>query len=60
MANSVTGGIFTVLMTTNLSLPLTNWLVLATNVSNKGSFTLITTNAVNPAAPGLFYLLQEK
>jgi hypothetical protein len=60
VANSVTGGIFTVLMTTNISLPLTNWLVLATNVSNNGSFTLIATNAVNPVAPGLFYLLQEK
>jgi hypothetical protein len=61
MANSITGGVFTVLTSTNISLPITNWTVLAiTNTATGGSFTLTATDAVNPAAPGQFYLLQEK
>ena len=60
MANSVTGGIYAVLMTTNLSLPPANWAVLATNVSPGGSFTLTATNTVNPAVPRRFYLLQQR
>jgi hypothetical protein len=60
VANSITGGVFTVLMSTNLALPLANWTALATNVAPGGVFTFTATNAVNPAAPGQFYLLQEK
>ncbi len=60
VANSITGGVFTVLTSTNLALPLANWAALATNVAPGGVFTLTATNAVNPAAPGQFYLLQEK
>ncbi len=61
VANCITGGVFTVLASTNISLPLTNWTALAiTNIAAGGSFTLTATNAVNPAAPGQFYLLQEK
>jgi len=60
VANSVTGGIFTVLMSTNISFPLTNWTALATNTTTNGSFTLTATNAVDPAAPGRFFILQEK
>jgi hypothetical protein len=60
VANSITGGVFTVLMSTNLALPLANWIALATNVAPGGVFTLTATNAVNPAAPAQFYLLQEK
>jgi hypothetical protein len=59
-ANCITGGVFTVLMSTNLTLPLTNWTALATNVSNGGNFTFTATNAVNPAVPVQFYLLQEQ
>ena len=58
--NSATGGVYLVLMSTNLSLPLSNWTVLATNVANGGNFTLTATNAVNPAAPNRFYLLQQR
>ena len=59
VANSITGGVFTVWMTTNLSLPLTNWTALATNiVGTTENFTI--TNNVNPFAPGQFYLLQER
>jgi hypothetical protein len=60
VANSATGGVYLVLMSSNLALPLTNWMVLATNVANSGNFTLIATNAVNAAAPNRFYLLQQR
>ena len=60
VANSVTGGVFTVLASTNLSLPLSNWTALATNTAIGGSFTFTATNAVNPATPGMFFILQEK
>lgn len=60
VANSITGGVFTVLMSTNISLPLTNWMALATNTATNGSFTLTATTAVNPAAPNSFFILQEK
>ncbi len=60
VANCVTGGIYTFLTTTNLSLPPTNWTILATNVANGGSFVLTATNAANPNAPGHFYLLQQQ
>jgi hypothetical protein len=61
IANCITGGVFTVLTSTDISLPLTNWTALAiTSTSTGGSFTLTATNAVNPAAPGQFYLLREK
>lgn len=61
VANSITGGVFTVLTSTNISLPLTNWTALAiTNTATNGSFTLTATNAVNPTAPGRFYILKEK
>ena len=60
IANCVTGGIYTVLTTTNLSFPPTNWTALATNVAASGSFNLTATNAVVPGAPERFYLLQQQ
>jgi hypothetical protein len=60
IANCVTGGIYLVLMNTNLSLPLTNWTALTTNVANAGSYTLTATNAADPDAPRRFYLLQQQ
>jgi hypothetical protein len=60
VANSITGGVFTVLMSTNISLPLTNWIALATNTAISGNFMLTATNAVNLAAPNSFFILQEK
>jgi hypothetical protein len=61
VANCITGGVFTVLTSTDISLRLTNWTALAiTSTATGGSFTLTATNAVNPAAPRQFYLLQEK
>ncbi len=60
VANSVTGGVFTVLMSTNISFPLTNWTALATNTAASGSFALTATNALNPSVPGGFFILREK
>jgi hypothetical protein len=61
VANNITGGVFTVLMSTNLSLPLTNWTAVVTNiVGNSGNVSITATNAVLPSAPGQFFLLQEK
>ena len=60
LANCATGGVFTVLMSTNLITPLTTWTAVVTNISPGSSFTLTATNAVNAAAPQQFYLLQEK
>ena len=60
VANCITGGIYTVLMATNLSFPPTNWTALATNVANGGNFTLTATNTANLTAPRRFYLLQQQ
>jgi hypothetical protein len=60
VTNGITNTLYTVLMSTNLSVPVTNWTALATGTATGGSFTLTATNAVNPAAPGRFYILQEK
>lgn len=59
VANSITGGVFTVLASTNVSLPLTNWTTVATNIVGKSGSVSIT-NTLNLASPGQFYLLREK
>jgi hypothetical protein len=59
VANCATGGVCTVLMSTNLTLPLANWIPLATNIASGSSFTLTVSNAMNPATPQQFYLLKE-
>jgi hypothetical protein len=58
-SNGVAGGIYAVLVSSNLMLPINQWTPVATNVLGAdGPFTLTATNAVNPAAPQQFYLLQ--
>jgi autotransporter-associated beta strand protein len=55
--NGVTNGIYYVLASTNLSLPTTNWPVLATNTfDGNGNFSF--TNAPGSTAPQTFYLLK--
>ena len=59
--NGVAGGTYTVLMSSNLALPLNQWTPVATNVlTASGIFTLAATNAVNPAALQGFYILQTQ
>lgn len=60
VANSITGAVFTVLTSTNVSSPLNEWTSLATNASSGGSFTFVVTDAVNQTAAEQFYILQEK
>ena len=57
--NGLAGRPCYVLMSTNVSLPLNQWMPIATNLlSGSGSFTLTATNAVSAIAPQRFYLLQ--
>jgi hypothetical protein len=59
VANSITGAVFTVWVSTNATLPFSNWTALATNLSNGGSFSFTATNVVDQSAPGQFFILQE-
>jgi hypothetical protein len=57
--NGQSGATYYVLMSTNLTLPLSQWAHIATNVlSASGSFTITVTNAVNLSVPERFYILQ--
>jgi uncharacterized repeat protein (TIGR03803 family) len=59
--NGVVGGTYTVLMSTNLGLPLSQWTPVATSVlAGSGNFTITATNAVSPGAPQQFYVLQAQ
>jgi hypothetical protein len=60
VANSITGGVYTVWTTTNPARPFFSWTALATNVSNGGNFNFTVTNAVTGDVPGSFYRLQTK
>jgi uncharacterized repeat protein (TIGR03803 family) len=58
-SNGVSGRTCFVLMSTNLTLTLSQWPPVATNVLNaNGNFTIIATNAVDPKAPQRFYILK--
>ncbi len=59
VANSITGAVFTVLASADITLPVTNWTVLATNSSAGGSFTFTATNVVDQTATGQFFILHE-
>ena len=57
--NGVSGATNYLLMSTNLSQPLNQWMPVATNVPGAdGNFTITATNAVNPNASQRFYILQ--
>jgi hypothetical protein len=48
-------------MGTNLTQPLNQWKPVATNtLSANGNFSFTATNAVTPAAPQQFYILQAQ
>ncbi|MDW7980579.1 MAG: autotransporter-associated beta strand repeat-containing protein [Verrucomicrobiales bacterium] len=56
-SGGVPGGTYTVLASTNVSLPVAEWVPIATNrFDDAGSFTV--TNAVNPGESQRFYLLR--
>ncbi|HEY4416498.1 MAG TPA: autotransporter-associated beta strand repeat-containing protein [Verrucomicrobiae bacterium] len=54
--NGVAGEAYTVLTSTNVAMPLSQWTVLTTNTFTAGSFSL--TNTVNSSAPQSFYTLR--
>jgi hypothetical protein len=56
--NGLSGGVYYLLSTTNLNLPVTNWDVVRTNIFDaSGGFNL--TNAIDTNSPLQFYLLQS-
>jgi len=60
VTNGVTNGVFTVMASSDLTVPLADWTALATNVAGSDSFTLTVGNAVNSTTPEQFYILQER
>jgi PKD repeat protein len=59
--NGQSGGTYYVLASTNLMLPLSQWMPVATNVlSVGGSFTITAPNTVTPSTPQRFYILQTQ
>jgi hypothetical protein len=59
-SNVATNGIYVVLAGTNLFSLSTNGTPLTTNVATGGNLVITLTNAVNPAAPAQFYILNQK
>lgn len=58
-SNGVAGGTYTVLMSTDVRLPLSQWTPVATSVlSGSGDFAITATNAVSSGAPQQFFILQ--
>ena len=57
--NGMSGRTYTVLMSTNLTLPISQWTPVTTNgLASGGNFTITATNAVSSGASQQFYLLQ--
>jgi PKD repeat protein len=58
--NGLAGGTYHVLTSTNLTLPLSRWTRVATNVlSASGNFSITVTNTVNPKIPQRYYILES-
>jgi hypothetical protein len=58
-SNGMTGTTYNVLMSTNLTLPLSQWTPVATNTLGvSGNFTITATNAVDPKSPQRFFILR--
>jgi len=54
--NAPSGNQYNILTTTNLLLPLSQWMVLPTNTFSSGNFNI--TNTVTPGAPQNYYLIR--
>jgi fibronectin type 3 domain-containing protein len=57
--NGTAGGMWTLLQSTNLALPISQWTPVLTNTFDGGGSINLTTNIVNPANPRDFYILEE-
>jgi hypothetical protein len=60
LANCATNGVLTLLAGSNLAWPLSNWTAVAATTATGGAFAFTATNAVNPANPSGFFIIQEK
>src|SRR5579862_68697 len=57
-SNGFSGGSAVILSSTNVAMPLKLWTPIWTNGLGNGTFSFTATNAVNPAFPWQFYILQ--
>jgi autotransporter-associated beta strand protein len=57
--NGTTNGNYVLLESTNLSLPLTNWIPVLTNSFDGSGDINLSTNIVNPTIPQEFYIIQN-
>ncbi len=60
LANCATNSALTLLMSTNLTLPLTNWSAVATGTATNASITFTASNVVDATKPRGFFIVQEK
>ncbi|HTV39566.1 MAG TPA: hypothetical protein VMF08_03250 [Candidatus Sulfotelmatobacter sp.] len=60
IADGITGAVYTVWMTTNLTVTPSNWAPVTTNICEAGNFTLTITNAFRSGSPAGFYLLRTQ
>lgn len=60
VTNGITNAVYAVLMHTNITSPLTNWLTMATYTATSSVFTFTATNVVNKTTPGRFFILKGK
>jgi hypothetical protein len=59
--NGQSGNTYIVLTSTNLTLPLLQWIPVATNLLNaNGNFSITVANTVSPEIPKRFYILQTQ
>jgi hypothetical protein len=59
--NGQSGATYYVLMSPNLTLPLSQWTPVATNVlSASGNFTITATNTVTHSVPQRFFILETQ
>jgi hypothetical protein len=60
VSNSITNSVLTMLMSTNLAMPFSNWIAVAASPVTNGNMIVTAPNAVDPAKPQGFFVFQEK
>ena len=60
LSNSITNSILTMLVSTNLTSPLTSWTAIPAGTVTNGNMTITVTNAPDPTKAGGFFIFQEK
>lgn len=57
--NGATNGIYVLLSSTNVALPLAQWIPMLTNTFDSGGNLDLSTNVINPGDAQRFYLLEQ-